>query len=115
MVFSSLTSHNAAALSGDVVDAQKSPVTDYSVLLYPEDRAHAGNLRRWARWLRADQSGRFSVTDLTPGTYLGVAVDDVDDAQWRNAEYLEQYRTRATRVVLADGDKRILTLVMETP
>jgi len=107
--------NRAAALSGDVVDAQKSPVMDYSVLLYPEDRAHAGNLRRWARWLRADQSGRFSVTDLPPGTYLAVAVDDVDDAQWRNAEYLDEYRSRATRVALGDGDNRTLTLVMETP
>ena len=40
--------------------------------------------------------------DLLPGTYLAVAIaaDDVDDTQWQNGDYLDRFRSRATRVTL---------------
>ena len=64
------------------------------------------NARRWARWVRPDLRGDFVVDDLLPGAYLAVAVDEVDDAQWLNADYLARFRSRATRVTLGDGDKQ---------
>ena len=42
--------------------------------------------------------------------YLVIAVDEVDETQWLNADYLDGFRPRATRVVLGDGEKRALEL-----
>jgi hypothetical protein len=99
-----------ADLSGTVSDAQNGVVRDYSVLVFPESEERLRHTRRWARWGRSNQDGRFAVNNLLPGAYLVVAVDDVDDADWSNADYLNQFRTRATRVALGEGETKSLTL-----
>jgi hypothetical protein len=104
-----LTSRHAV-LGGSVVDAHNSTVRDYSVLVFPESEERLRHARRWARWERSNLDGRFRVDDLLPGEYLVVAVEGVDDADWSNADYLNQFRARATRVTLAEGDSRTLTL-----
>jgi hypothetical protein len=81
-----------------------------SVLVFPERLARYRDMQRVARWVRADQNGRFVVDDLLPGTYCVLATDDVDDAQWANADYLEQFRARATRVTLKPGDRQSIVL-----
>lgn len=106
-----LTDH-LSQLSGRVVTAEKVPVADYSVLVFAEDRALLRNARRWAHWVRPNLQGGFIVDDLLPGAYLAVAVNDVDDTQWLNADYLAQFRSRAARVTLGDGDKKTVVLEM---
>jgi len=99
-------------LNGHVVTEETRPVADYSVLVFAEDRDLLRNARRWARWVRSSLRGDFIVDDLLPGTYLVVAVDEVDDTQWLNADYLSQFRSHATRVTLGDGDNKTLVLEM---
>jgi carboxypeptidase family protein len=94
--------HEVAELNGTVDRS--------SVLVFPDRLARYRDLRRVARWVRPDQNGRFVVDDLLPGTYSVVATDDVDDAQWANADYLEQFRARATRVTLKAGDRRSIAM-----
>jgi hypothetical protein len=97
-------------LSGTVVDREKTPVRVYSLLVFPEDRTRLRNPARWIRWVRPDQNGRFLVDDLLPGDYLAIALDDVDEAEWLNADYLERLRLRATRVTLGTGEPQTITL-----
>jgi hypothetical protein len=80
------------------------------VLVFPENPGRYRDVRRLARWVRANQDGRFVVDDLLPGTYYALASDDVDDAQWANADYLEQFRARATRVTLQAGERKSIAL-----
>jgi hypothetical protein len=47
---------------------------------------------------------------LLPGTYLAVAVTDVDEAQWSNADALTQFRARATRVTLGESETKTIAL-----
>ncbi len=94
--------HDLAELSGT---AGNSPV-----LVFPENPGRYRDVRRLARWVRANQDGRFVVDDLLPGTYYALASDDVDDAQWANADYLEQFRARATRVTLQAGERKSIAL-----
>lgn len=101
-----------ADLSGTVTDAQNGVVRDYSVLVFPESEERLRHARRWARWDRSNQGGRFAVNGLLPGAYLVIAVEDVDDADWSNADYLNQFRAQATRVILAEGEKKTLTLTL---
>jgi len=97
-------------LNGTVADAANRLLTDYSVLLFPEDRTLLGNPRRLARWIRPTAAGDFSIDDLLPGAYLIIALDDVDDAQWLNAEYLERFRPRATRIDLGASEQKTIVL-----
>jgi len=103
-------------LSGTVIDRDKAPVRVYSLLVFPEDRTLLRNPSRWIRWVRPDQNGRFLVDDLLPGDYLAIALDDVDEAEWLNADYLERMRLRATRVTLGTGEPQTITLeIASTP
>jgi hypothetical protein len=109
-----LTDHHPQ-LTGRVVTAEKTPVTEYSVLVFAEDRARLRNAGRWARWVRPTLQGGFVVDDLLPGAYLAVAVDEVDDTQWLNADYLDRFRSRAVPVTLSDADKKTIVLEMMSP
>ena len=104
-----------AMIEGAAIDAQGSPLVDYSVLVFPEDRTRAAHARRFARWARPTSGGRFSIDDVLPGDYLAVAVTDVDDTQWQNADYLERFRAQATRVTLRESEKKTVMLTLVTP
>jgi hypothetical protein len=107
-----VTSHHSE-LTGTIAGDATQIVSDWSVLVFAEDRERLHNSRRWARWTRPDLRGRFLADDLLPGTYLAVAVDDVDDTQWQNEDYLEQFRARAARITLGDGETK--SIVLEAP
>ena len=94
--------HDLAELSGTAGNS--------TVLVFPEDAGRYRDVRRLARWVRPNQDGRFLVDDLLPGTYFVLASDDVDDAQWANADYLEQFRSHATRVTLRAGERKSIAL-----
>ena len=94
--------HDLAELSGTAGHS--------TVLVFPEHPGGYRDVRRLARWVRPNQNGRFLVDDLLPGTYFVLASDDVDDAQWANADYLEQSRARATRVILRAGERKTIAL-----
>ncbi len=111
-------SNHQSTLTGSVTtaDAGHAPVSDYSVLVFPNDPARLRNTERWARWARPRLRGDFTIDDLLPGDYLAVAVTDVDDTQWQNADYLERFRSRATAVTLGDRERHqiVLELVPES-
>jgi hypothetical protein len=94
-------------LSGVVLDREQRPRSDCSVLVFAEDRTL---LPGRARWVRPDQTGRFVVEGLPAGTYLAAAVADVDDVEWSTVEYLDRLRSSATRVAIADAEKKTFTL-----
>jgi hypothetical protein len=98
-----------AELSGTAVDAQGQLSPGCAVALFPD----AGDLRagsRRARLQRADQYGRFTMTDLLAGSYLAAAGPDVDAAVWLTADYRDRLRPAATRVTLADHEKKAIRL-----
>ena len=99
-----------ARLNGTVTDAANRLLTDYSVLLFPEDRTLLGNPRRLTRLIRPTTAGDFSIDNILPGAYLIAALDDVDDAQWLNADYLERFRPRATRIDLGASEQKTIVL-----
>jgi hypothetical protein len=99
-----------AILEGLATNAQGSPLADYSVLVFPSDPALAAKARRYARWARPNQQGRFLIDDLIAGEYLAVAVTDVDDTQWQNGDYLERFRAQATKLTLGESEKKTVTL-----
>jgi hypothetical protein len=105
-----ILSNHQSTLTGNVTTVDNAPVADYSVLVFPADPARLQHAERWARWARPGLRGDFAVDDLLPGDYLAVAVADVDDTQWQNADYLERFRSRATPVTLGDRETRHVAL-----
>jgi len=102
--------NRVATLEGTAVDAQGATITDYSVLVFPADPTLAAHARRYARWARPNQDGRFVIDDLLAGEYLAVATTDVDDTQWQNADYLERFRPQATKLMLGESEKKTIAL-----
>lgn len=96
-----------AQLSGTVAGPDHRPVTDVSVVLFAEDRQQ---LPSRAYWVRPDTTGRFAVGGLAPGEYLIALVADVDDTQWSAPAYLDSLRGGATKVSLANDEKKTIAL-----
>ena len=95
-------------LDGSVVDDQGQTIVDYELIVIPQNPTDRRESRR--RWLRPDQTGHFFVGGLFPGKYLVAAVAAVDNAAWPDETYVEQFRTGATPVILAAGDKQTKTV-----
>jgi hypothetical protein len=96
-------------VSGAAVDAAGRPSPGCTVAVFPD----ADGLRfvaRRSRLMRTDQRGRFRIADLPAGSYLAAATPDVDAAMWQTGDSLDRLRNIATRVSLADGDKKALRL-----
>jgi hypothetical protein len=105
-----------AELTGTVVDGDKTPVRDYSLIVFPEQRTRRANVNRWSRWVRPDQRGRFVVNDLPAGSYFAIALGEVDEDTWWTDAYLEAVRDRATRITVGeDGSQAIVLEVVRTP
>ena len=97
-------------VSGTVIGERGAPVPDAEVLIYPRDPALLVNADRWARWVRADRRGAFVVRDLPTGSYLAVALADVDGSRWSTAEYLNTFRRSAIAFTLNVDDRRMIAV-----
>jgi hypothetical protein len=103
-----LTNH-LTAVSG-LVNPGGAFDANVSVVVFPDDRSRLQHVDRWARLAPLDQDSRFSVTGLPQGSYLAVAVRNVDDAEWSNPEYLDGLRSRGVPFALGDGEQKTLDL-----
>jgi hypothetical protein len=100
----------AGTLSGTVQDAREKPVTDFVVVAFSADSSRWGYLTRYVRSARPNQDGRFSVTGLPADEYFVVALDYVESGEETDPEQLEKWKSLATRVTVADGESKPLTL-----
>lgn len=98
-------------LRGALLDEKHQPA-DGTVVVFPDETSRWREDSRTIRTARPDQHGEFSIKGLPAGTYLIAAVDDVQDGQWYDPEFLADLRSRAERVSLAAGEsKRIDPIV----
>jgi hypothetical protein len=62
------------------------------------------------RTARPNQEGRFSIKGLPPEEYYLIALDYLEAGEEGDPEQHEKWKTNATRVTLADGEPKTLTL-----
>jgi hypothetical protein len=107
-------SNAGAAISGHVTDASASPVSNYSVVVFPTDRTKWFVTSRFLRLVRPTQDGSFEVTGLPPGEYYVAATDPIEgndvSGDWLKSETLDQLSFRATRVTLTER-QRLMTVL----
>jgi len=97
-------------VSGRVTDEGGKLVRDCSVVVFAEDAARWTDRSRFVATVRPDLDGRFEVTGLPPGAYLIVALEYVEDGAWGDPEFLESLRVHATKLALAEDEKRTVDL-----
>lgn len=99
-------------LSGTVTAENGSPDAS-TVIAFPTDPAAwvgYGAASRKLRTARVDKNGNYNVGSLPAGEYFVVAIPERMAADWQNPKFLEGLTGDATRVRLADGDKRTLSV-----
>jgi hypothetical protein len=95
------------------VTLRGNPVTDFSVVVFPEDRAKWTYPSRYVRAVRANEQGRFSVRALPPDSrYRIVAVSHLDGGEGGDPEFLERIADIGTAFSLGEGESRSLDLTL---
>jgi hypothetical protein len=79
-----------------------------AVLVFPTDSetwASSGVNPRRVRSVRPNKTGEYSL-NLPPGEYYVIAVPDAQTADWQDPTLLQSASRAATRVRIADGERR---------
>ena len=91
-------------INGTVTDVSGTPVTEYTVLVFPTNSAAWRAQSRQIATTRPDQTGKFRIRNLPAGEYYVATVDPPEQGEWFEPAYLDQHRSGAARVTLGDGD-----------
>ena len=109
-----LLTDRTPALSGRVTDSRGQTVIDATVVVFADNREKWGPRSRYIRSGRPDQQGRFTIEGLPPGQYLAIALDSLEPGEEQNPDLLEEWRSAAATITLAEGDARTLDLRLST-
>jgi hypothetical protein len=91
-------------VNGTIADDRGTPITDYTLLAFPEDQQLWRAQSRHIMTTRPDQNGKYQMRGLPPGRYYLVAVDPAEQGEWFEPAYLAAHVAAASRFELAEGD-----------
>ena len=91
-------------VNGTITDDRGTPITEYTLLAFPEDEELWRPQSRQIMTTRPDQNGKYQIRGLPPGAYYLVAVDPAEQGEWFEPAYLNAHRAGATRLNLVEGD-----------
>jgi hypothetical protein len=109
VVFSS----RSGLVEGGVTDATGKVITDYTVVILPEAPAKSMRMGFQMRIARGDQQGRFKTERLQPGSYVAVAVAELDMETAREPDVLEALRRLGKPFKIADTETVALALTLD--
>jgi protocatechuate 3,4-dioxygenase beta subunit len=95
-----------SSLKGTVRDARSNGAIDVTVILFPSDERLWLPQSRQIITARTDSSGSYHLSAVPAGDYLVIAVEEVDQGEWFDPSYLDQIRSRATKIRIDEGDQR---------
>ena len=97
-------------ISGTAVNAQRSPVKDYVVVIFPDRLKEGAVPMRFIRSVRPDQEGRYQVRGLPAGEYLAVAVPTLEAGDEWDPAFRKRVEPLGKRFRLSDGQTTNLEL-----
>ena len=93
-------------LSGLVTDDRNRPVTDATVVVFPEDRERWTFSSRYVRTTRPDTNGKYSLR-LTPADgYRAIAVQGLEQGESSDPEFLARALEASTAIEVREGETR---------
>ena len=101
-------------VSGRVLDGRGRPLTDYAVVIQPEEPRSGVAATRYLRVARPDQSGSFRVTGLPPGRYAATAVEAFEQGRQFVPEVQVRLKDRAKTFSIDEGGTATLDLPLTT-
>ena len=110
-----LITDHPSQISGTVLDADEKPFSHGYVVAFPSDATLWQPLTRGIQGVRPDASGNYKITNLPAGSYLVVAVTDVDNGGWYDPALLESWRAAATPVTITEGEKKTVGMKVSEP
>jgi Carboxypeptidase regulatory-like domain len=94
-------------LSGLVMDDRNKPVLDATVVIFPADPQRWTFSSRYVRSIRPDTNGRYNIKSLPPlDDYLIIAVQNLEQGQSSDPEFLTRAKEEATRLSLNEGETK---------
>jgi len=101
---------DAGRLNGTVFNARQEPLANRTVVLVPDARLrHRSDLYKT---VNTDQSGRFEMQGITPGTYQLFAWEEVETGAWRDPEFIRAYENRGKSVQVNPGSGESVQLTV---
>jgi protocatechuate 3,4-dioxygenase beta subunit len=102
----------SAELTGTLVDAAGRRTPDFSIALYPADKAMwSQRSRRMRAPVRTSTEGKFRFTGLLPGEYYLAALTDFEPGEFYTPAFIEQVVAGgAIKIVIAEGEKQVQDL-----
>lgn len=104
-----------ADITGRVVDAQGAPGTDYVLVAFSADPSYWGPMSRRIQQVRPARDGSFAFVNLPPGDYLISAVTEIEQGQCFDPDFLRLLLPGATKLTLAEGEKKVQDLRVGIP
>jgi protocatechuate 3,4-dioxygenase beta subunit len=99
-----VASADGAVVDGVVADAKSEPVANATVVAVPEARLRSRTDR--FRKTVTDQSGRFVLHGLPPGTYTLIAWESMDGEAYYNPEFLKSYEAQGRALHVSEGERK---------
>ena len=105
-------------LSGRITRATGAPASEYTIVVFPEDKAYWISGSRRIVTARPGTDGRFVMsgagpTTLPAGKYLLAAVTDIDRDEQFDPAFLAALVPASVPITLQPGDKKVQDLVIK--
>ncbi len=98
-------------LSGSVTDDRGKPILDATVIVFSSNKDRWTFLSRYIRTMRPDTNGRYTTKNLPPGDdYLIIAVQNLEQGQGGDPEFLTRAREEAKPFSLTEGETKAVDL-----
>jgi hypothetical protein len=104
-----VASTDGAVGDGVVMNAKNEPVANATVVAVPEARLRSRTER--FRKTVTDQTGRFVLRGIPPGTYTLIAWESVDSDAYYNPEFLKSHEAQGKALHVSEGEHKSLQLV----
>jgi hypothetical protein len=85
------------------------------VVVFPANRERWNYLSRYIRMMRPDTNGRYNTRNLPPGEdYLVIAVQNLEQGQGGDPEFLARAREEAKPFSLMEGETKSVDVKLST-
>jgi hypothetical protein len=101
-------------VEGGVTDATGKVLSDYTVVILPQDAPRNGVMPFQLRIARGDQQGRFRTDRLQPGNYVAAVVADLDTETMYEPDTLDALRRAGKPFRILDAENVTLALTLDS-